>query len=115
MNKVLRAQELDPYTTIFESGNVKRNVSTLRAHRALKSAAVCLVEQTLSYDSSTTFDAKQNLRNVRSFVTTSGVGIDSDLLKMAEGALIRQDSMLSAGKLDFQVEILASDLAKLFD
>ncbi len=114
MNKMLRAEEFDPYSTIFESGIVKRRVFTFRTQRAL-SAAGRLGEQTSFQDTTPTFDAKQNLRAVRSVAPMASKRVDADLIAMAEAALSRQDSTISAGNLDQSVEILASDLAKIFD
>jgi hypothetical protein len=112
MNKPLRAHDFDPYTTIFERGNLRRYIISAHAVAArvdLRTAQPVVAPVTADI----AFDAKQNLRSTRALAFEPAAS-SAEMIKLADAALARQDAIADKSK-EAQIEILASDLSKIFD
>jgi hypothetical protein len=111
MNKpLLRERDFDPYTSTSESVSVRRiivKISHLAESRL--GAEVLKAREPLPAP----FDAKQNLRALRGEASDPR-HFDADLLSLAEAAVSRQQ-VITRDELTSRVEILASDLSKIFD
>jgi hypothetical protein len=111
MNKpLLRERDFDPYTSTSENVSLRRSiVKGLQLADLRLAAEVLKAREPLPAP----FDAKQNLRALRGDVSEPK-RLDADMLSLAEAAVGRQKA-LNRDELVARVEILASDLSKIFD
>jgi hypothetical protein len=113
MNKpLLLERDFDPYASISENVSVRRNIAKFSAFHVSESR---LGNEMLKSREplQKPFDAKQNLRTVRA-ETIDRQSADAAMLAMATEAVGRQQN-LTRDELVARVEILSTDLSKIFD
>ncbi|MBR1154876.1 hypothetical protein [Bradyrhizobium sp. JYMT SZCCT0428] len=111
MNRpLLRDQDFDAYASISENVSVRRNIVKVSYSRSMNVLHERRHEPT---QNDSPFDAKQNLRTTRAAVSERQVH-SPEMMAMAEEALARQGKLTPTER-NTQIEILASDLSKIFD
>jgi hypothetical protein len=111
MNRPLRLAEFEPYRPIREGVQfrryfVRRKMVSVGSFHALMPEA--------SDDISSVFDAKENLRKVRSSVLEPTT-VHADSIRLAEQSLLRQAGAGDQERMRMSIEAVALDLSKILD
>ncbi|MGX1363459.1 hypothetical protein [Bradyrhizobium sp. 8-10B] len=111
MNKQLRIADIGPYRPIREDVQL-RGISA-RSHVRLATGDSRIAPE-VAAEISAAFDAKENLRSVRSSILDPNA-VHAGSLRLAEAALLRQSGASDPKRVEVSIDSLALDLSKILD
>ena len=111
MNRPLKSAEFEPYRPIregvqFRSHFVKRHVRLTAGYAPMAPEA--------PDDISSVFNAKDNLRKIRSSILEPGA-VKLESIRLAEQALLRQTGASDPERVKMSIDSVALDLSKILD
>lgn len=111
MNRPLTLAEFEPYRPIREG--VQFRGYAVRRWRVTTTPHSAIVPEAAD-DISAVFDAKENLRRVRSSILDPRA-VKPDSVRLAEQALLRQVGATEPERMRVSIDSLALDLSKILD